>query len=114
MAGAQNIMGNAAAGPAAGVSKLTLALDTLECVEATHPTCASALVGNCYCGTASGTACLAVGNPNGVCKTQTERGLETTDPPTIAQQFTNTSLGAGVAYFLVQCLGDNGCDACLQ
>jgi hypothetical protein len=116
MNGCTNVMGNAAAGPAMGVSRQTLCLDTVECVETSSPNCGAALLGNCYCGTAAGTACLSSGNagPNGVCKATIERGLETTDPPTIATKFTETTLGSGAAMFLFQCLADNDCRACFD
>jgi hypothetical protein len=107
--------GNAVAGPAAGVSRRTLCLETLACVESTSPTCAVDALGTCYCGSVGvSAACLVPGNANGTCKAATERGLETTDPQTIASNFTRSDLGAGAAYVLVQCLGDLGCDACFH
>jgi hypothetical protein len=112
MNGCTNVMGNAMAGPAAGVSRQTLCLDTLECVETSNPNCAAALLNKCYCGSAVGTACLSQGAPDGVCKTALERGLETTEPATIATSFTQQDLGAGAAMFLVQCLNDNQCMNC--
>jgi hypothetical protein len=67
---------------------------------------------DCYCGTASGVACLDPSGPNGACKSQVERGLETTQPSTIAANFTNFNFASGRAFLLVQCLSDNLCTSC--
>jgi hypothetical protein len=53
------------------------------------------------------------GSADGVCKSPIEAGLETTDPVTIAVSFAKTTLGAGAAMFLAQCL-DGTCDSCFQ
>jgi hypothetical protein len=58
-------------------------------------------------------ACLAAGSADGVCKPQLEGGLETTALATIAVSFATTTLGAGAAMFLAQCL-DGICDGCFQ
>jgi hypothetical protein len=50
---------------------------------------------------------------DGVCKSPLEAGLETTDPGTIAISFAKTTLGAGAAMFLAQCL-DDACGSCFQ
>jgi hypothetical protein len=73
--GCDQLVGNAQAGPAVGVSRRTLCLDTVRCVGATS--CGSTLLSTCYCGTSSGAACLTPGVANGACKSETERGLET-------------------------------------
>jgi hypothetical protein len=107
------LQGNAAAGPGAGVARAELCLETLSCVLTTN--CASSGTGTpCYCGSAQGASCLSPGNANGMCKSQEERGLETTDPAKIATGFGDSSTGGGVANELVQCLNDNSCSDCFQ
>jgi hypothetical protein len=105
--------GNAAAGPAAGDARSQLCLDTLSCVIGAN--CAASGTGSpCYCGAARGTTCLSAGAADGACRSQEERGLETTDPVSIATGFGNTVLGGGVANVLVQCLNDSACTTCFQ
>ncbi|MET0593642.1 MAG: hypothetical protein ABW133_13140, partial [Polyangiaceae bacterium] len=102
----------AAAGPASGTSREVLCTDTVACVfPPAVASCGTGFLNACYCGTAANEACLTAGNPNGACKTPIENGLETTEPATIAVAFTRTTLGAGAAMALAQCL-DGVCDAC--
>jgi hypothetical protein len=109
----ETITGNAAAGPAAGTARSTLCLDTLACVVTSK--CANSGTGTpCYCGSVSGAACLGAGAANGVCKSQEERGLESSDPSAIATGFGDTAKGGGLANTLVQCLNDSECTACFQ
>jgi hypothetical protein len=101
---------NAAAGPAAGTAKSQLCLDLLNQELSTK--CAAGANGSsdCYCGTI-GATCFTTGG-NGVALVNEQRGLETTDPPTIFSSFGDATLGGGRANNLIQCLNDNGCTAC--
>jgi hypothetical protein len=104
----------AVAGPATGASREVLCTDTLACVIPPGTTsCNMGFLNACYCGSAANEACLMAGNADGVCKSPIESGLETTDPVTVAVSFTTTTLGAGAAMFLAQCL-DGACDSCFQ
>jgi hypothetical protein len=108
--GCKTIAGNATAGPAAGTSRSDLCVETLACVVPSS--CAAVSGATCYCGTASGAGCLTAGAANGVCKSQLERSLETTDPATIATSFGDDTRGGGRAMLLVTCLSDNACASC--
>jgi hypothetical protein len=105
-----DLAGNAAAGPAAGQSKTSLCLALLACELST--TCAGGVNGtsDCYCGTV-GDTCFTAGG-DGMCKSDEEKGLESTTPATIEGSYSTTSLGGGRANALVQCLADNNCSAC--
>jgi PKD domain len=84
----------------------TLAYNVLSCTFTTG--CANTgTAGPCYCGTASGAACLGAGAANGPCKSQEEAGLLTTDPSTIATKFADETRPGGEANALIQCLIDN-------
>jgi hypothetical protein len=75
--------------------------------------CATSLgSGNCYCGTATGTNCTVPGNPNGTCLTQEQDGLNTTDPPTANNRFTNIAFAGGMSNALFSCAGSNSCTQC--
>jgi hypothetical protein len=109
----ESLTGNAAAGPASGQPKAKLCLDTLQCVVSTK--CAASGSGTpCFCGTASGAACLGAGAANGPCLSQETAGLETTDPSAVATGFGDTTKGGGLANALVQCLNDSSCTTCFQ
>jgi len=101
----ETLVGNAAAGPAAGQSKTSLCLALLSC-ELTN-NCGGGVKGAsaCYCGT-SGLSCFTTGG-NGACLADEQKGLETTDPGAILGAFSSTTLGGGRANGLVQCLNDN-------
>jgi hypothetical protein len=105
---------SAAAGPATGASREMLCTDALACVlPPGTASCNTGFLNACYCGSAANEACLMAGSADGVCKSPIEAGLETTDPVTIAVSFAKTTLGAGAAMFLAQCL-DGTCDSCFQ
>jgi hypothetical protein len=88
-------------------------LNTLACVISSK--CAASGSGTaCYCGTASGASCLGAGAANGACKSDEEKGLETTDPSAIATGFGDATKGGGLANSLVQCLNDSSCTTCFQ
>lgn len=103
------LSGNAVEGPAVGTSRAALYNEVLDCVRDTH--CATGLVVDCYCGTASGAQCDA-GNGNGVCRAVIERGVETTNPADVQARLTNVTLGGGLALARVQC-DQNNCTQCL-
>ena len=98
------VTGSAAAGsPAAGVARKLLCNEVLDCVRDTK--CSGATdspVAKCYCGTANQTACQA-GNGNGPCKSQLDRGLETTTFATIVQRIGNKTYGGGMAMSRFDC-----------
>lgn len=101
-------LGNAAAGsPAAGTPKAALCNEVLDCVRQTGCAANGNAPINCYCGTASGADCQA-GLGNGLCKTQIERGLETTAFTSISARFKNTGFGGGVALARIDC-DQNAC-----
>jgi hypothetical protein len=105
---------SAAAGPGAGASREVLCTQALACVVAPGAaSCGAEFLNACYCGTALNETCLMSGNADGICKAHLERGLESTDPTTIAVTFTQTALGAGAAMALAQCLQEE-CTACFQ
>jgi hypothetical protein len=106
----EGLTDNAAAGPATGQSKSSLCLALLTCELTT--TCAIGANGSsdCYCGTI-GANCFTTGG-NGQCKSDIEKGVESTDPATIFAQFGDATLGGGRANNLIQCANDNSCDAC--
>lgn len=97
-----NVIGNAAAGPASGVARAQLCNEVLDCVRDSGCAAGGNLPIRCYCGTANPTQCSA-GQGNGACKAQIERGLETTDFNSIASRFGNTAFGAGKAMDRINC-----------
>jgi hypothetical protein len=107
------LTGNAAAGPAAGQPKATLCRTLLQKMLDTR--CAAGPDGDatCYCGSVSSDTCFAV-EGNGDAKSEEEAALETTDPPTIFQNFEDLSVAGGRANRLVQCLNDNNRTSCFQ
>lgn len=109
LVGTALLSGNAIEGPALGTPRPALYNEVLDCVRDTH--CATGLIIDCYCGTASGAACDA-GNGNGACRTQIERGVETTNPSDVQARLTNLTLGGGLAMARVQC-DQNNCTQCL-
>jgi hypothetical protein len=109
LVGTALLSGNAAEGPAVGTSRAALYNEVLDCVRDTH--CATGLIVDCYCGTASSAACDA-GNGNGACRTQIERGVETVNPSDVQARLTNLTLGGGLAMARVAC-DQNNCGQCL-
>jgi hypothetical protein len=106
------VQGVATGGPAAGSSRSDLCKAVYACVANTK--CGEGNINECYCGTASGAKCLSAGAANGPCKAVIERGLESTDPVSIATGFANTDLGGGVALELLSCMQQSGCwDVCI-
>jgi hypothetical protein len=92
-----NEVGNAAGGPAAGVSRQLLCYQLLDCMYDTN--CASADPVDCYCGT-SGAACQT-GGANGLCRTEIERSLESTAFGDIGARIGDPSFAGGVAVIRV-------------
>jgi hypothetical protein len=113
--------GNATAGPAAGTANKTLCFADLQCVLPPTNSCArvtsgstvGAAIGPCYCGPAEpGTGCLSATDQNGVCLTQIQNGLETTNPGTISTGLATPTTPGGVANAIVKCLISNKCGSC--
>jgi len=94
---------NAAAGsPAAGVPKANLCNEVLDCVRDSGCAASGNAIIKCYCGTASVSDCQN-GLANGACKTEIERGLETTTFNLISQRLKSLSYGGGVALARIDC-----------
>jgi len=94
---------NAATGsPAAGVPKANLCNEVLDCVRDTGCATAGNAIIKCYCGTANAADCQN-GLGNGVCKTEIERGLETTTFTQITQRLKSPQYGGGVALARIDC-----------
>jgi hypothetical protein len=99
------------AGSAAGESRAQLCDDTLtcllttECMTATPPPDAQDPGGglSCYCGEIDYLTCDST-PAQGACRTIEEEGLQSTDPDTNLGNFTDTTLGAGMANSITQCL----------
>jgi hypothetical protein len=93
-----------------------------ECTSATPPASSdpNASVGNCYCGTASGAACLTPGNANGSCETNitTDVGsfLSAGNTPTnISGALTDGSQSpGGVGDQILNCGLTAGCNVCFE
>jgi hypothetical protein len=96
-----SVTGNAVAGPAIGVAKSTLCNEVLDCVRDSGCAAGGVSLFNCYCGAADPTACLTA--PLGACKTQLQRGLETTDFNTIVHRIGDVTFGGGKAMDRVNC-----------
>ncbi len=97
------LSGNAAAGPALGTPKANLCNEVLDCVRDSG--CASngnSLI-HCYCGTANSTDCQVATSANGACKTQIERGLETTTFAQISMRLKMLQYGGGFALSRIDC-----------
>jgi hypothetical protein len=106
----QQITGNAAAGAAVGQSRRKLCLDTLEC--AIKSRCVSKISAMpCYCGSFNIDECLA-GKSNGACKRAIEKGHESADPGTIAEDWYDEKTGGSSAMGLVMCLVNRNCEMC--
>jgi hypothetical protein len=116
----EDVTGNAVAGPAAGQSRASLCLSTLQCIlgsscttsppsSPSHPADVT-----CYCGARNGTPCLADG-PVGACASQINAGLESTDTrENLVTRYTDTKLGAGQANQIFSCAIANRCSSCLH
>ncbi|HKQ71836.1 MAG TPA: hypothetical protein VJT73_20975 [Polyangiaceae bacterium] len=108
--GCETLVGNAAAGPAAGQAKSALCLELLTCEL--NSKCGGGDQGSsaCYCGTKTDDCFTAGGDHS--CRPQQEKALETTSPSAIEGAFSGTNLAGGRANVLLQCLADNDCTAC--
>ena len=101
-ANCDSVAGSApAGGPAAGVPRKALCNEVLDCVRDSACAKDQAPI-KCYCGTASASDCQA-GHGNGKCKSQIERGLETTSFATITQRIGDSTYGGGVAMQRIDC-----------
>ena len=104
------LQGQAERGAAKGTPKSELCLKTVEC--STRSKCADGeSVEHCYCGSAPGEECLS-GKANGVCKSQIEAALETTEPMGVSSTFLDHTKGGGPALELMNCLGEKKCRSC--
>jgi hypothetical protein len=95
---------------------------TGECTTSTPDMASSdpnASVGNCYCGTAIGAACLTAGNPNGSCATNitTDVGsfLASNTPTDISGALTDGSQSpGGVGVEILNCGLTSNCNVCFK
>jgi hypothetical protein len=112
--------GDLATGSSPGVdggaeSTVQLCLDTLTCAvssgcgRANAPNAAAAT--NCYCGSATGTAC-AGGSGNGACAAIESAAAESTAPTTIIGRTANSAFPVGMADNILQCAISNSCTTC--
>jgi hypothetical protein len=86
----------------AKLSDRQLCAAVLDCVRISE--CAKGPgVPDCYCGTAGWLTACKAGFGNGVCKSQIEAGLFTTDPQTILLNLTNVRYPTGGALSLTDC-----------
>ncbi len=106
------------AGPGVGQSRVQLCYDTLECALTTGCMIVAADATDpgyghgCYCGDVSPSVCGATPSA-GACGSQEERGLETTNPGTVLQRFSNTMYGAAMANDIALCIAQY-CQASCQ
>jgi hypothetical protein len=63
----------------------------------------NAAVGNCFCGTNTGSACLTAGNANGPCVAREQTDLASTDPTFINGHFTDPTIPGGVGNAVLNC-----------
>ncbi|HZU82417.1 MAG TPA: hypothetical protein VE987_05860 [Polyangiaceae bacterium] len=101
------------AGPASGQARQDLCVATLGCIFVSQCYFAANGLEGCYCGSESLVACREAGPApaaDQLCLTPEQNGLETTVPSTALDRFDDTSLGAGTANALFQCL--SACAAC--
>jgi hypothetical protein len=96
-------VGNAPAGtPGAGTPRLNLCSAVLDCVRDSGCAAGGNNILNCYCGTATVQQCQT-GQAKGICKTELERGLETTVFNDILAHFKDGTYGGGVAMARIDC-----------
>jgi hypothetical protein len=128
MEGCATLAGAATSGPAAGMPRAQLCVDTLSCVLSTN--CAACLdpssgciplaqLGTCYCQwdnpiveTAPQQFCDPPVRFSGPCKAVLEGSLETTATSAVLGSFSDSTSGGGWALQLLQCLVDNRCASC--
>ena len=97
----------AASGPAMGQSRQDLCLTTLSCILTTKCYLYGTGVDACYCGSEGRFACLDGGpapNVGRFCLPEEQNGLETSEASVALGSILDTSLGAGTANALQQCL----------
>jgi hypothetical protein len=83
-----------------------------ECTTSQSPSSVS----NCYCGSATGSACIASpSSPVGVCAARENTALGTTDPTTALSHFTDTTFSpGGVGNAVLNCALTANCAACFH
>jgi hypothetical protein len=101
------------AGPDAGQSRQRICYATLSCLFDSQCYFVGSGIDGCFCGNESKATCVDAGPPQSPCLDLEEIGLETTDPGMADQVLTYTTLGAGTANALVQCIVNAGCTDCL-
>jgi hypothetical protein len=94
----------------AGAGKQQNCYDTLGCELRSN--CAANATVTCYCGSITTLLCETDASAaNGACDDLERKGLGTLDPVGIVvRSFYDSSLGAGMANNLVECLGEVGCN----
>jgi hypothetical protein len=97
------VAGNAAAGtPGAGIPRLNLCNEVLDCVRDSGCAAGGRAPILCYCGTANISDCQN-GLANGACKAELERGLESVSFAQITQRLKNPQFGGGLAMVRIDC-----------
>ena len=97
------LSGNGAAGtPGAGIPKINMCNETLDCVRDSGCAAGGNGIIKCYCGTANVADCQS-GLANGACKAEIERGLETTLFSQISLRLKSPQYAAGIAMARVDC-----------
>jgi hypothetical protein len=92
-----------------------LCLDALSCAlssgcgRADGPNAAAST--NCYCGSATGTAC-AGGAANSPCAAVQAAAAQSTTPTTVIGRAANAAFPSGMADNILQCAISNGCSGC--
>jgi len=97
------LAGNGAAGtPGAGIPKINMCNEALDCVRDSGCAAGGNGIIKCYCGTANVADCQS-GLANGACKNEIERGLETTLFSQISLRLKSPQYAAGIAMARVEC-----------
>jgi hypothetical protein len=101
-------------GPAAGQSRDDVCRATLTCLLGSQCMVHTGTLDGCYCGSVDDGSCADAG-PTGdpPCLAIEQGGLETTNAAQALQTLTYTTLAAGTANALLQCLRSSGCVDCL-
>lgn len=110
----EQMTGNAAGGPKAGVPKAHLCLDLIRCARTNH--CAGTVSPEaCYCGAVDDLAmcfaATAVGT--GPCVAEFQAAAESVDPPTISARFTDSNFAVFTATKLLLCDGEVCASECV-
>jgi hypothetical protein len=100
----------AVSGPSVGQSRSSLCLSTLSCIFASECYAFGSTPDACYCGESGCTDAGPGSDATQACFESEQDGLETTDFPIAVAHFGDTTLGAGTANALLNCLG--GCTSC--